>query len=1090
MRIRFIIIFILILICVLFFKTSFGQPVIKSFTPASGPVGSSVTITGSGFSTTPANNIVSFGAVNATVNSSTSTILSVTVPAGSNYELITVLTQNLIAYSDKPFIVTFPGAGKVFPPDLFTTRKNFVAGKQPPGNIEYGGNFFINDLNGDGKTDMISTAPNSSKFSVSIFKNISSQGNLSFAVRKDIDSSSDPISLSYGDLNRDGKQDIILNYKSPNSISVLINKSNPDSIIFAPKTDINVSENPGGILIYDIDGDGKVDIAGMSGYNYSTAHVCILRNISSGNILSFASGIDFKTDSYGSMRINDMDGDGKPDIIILSSVYSEDYVYVLRNESTPGNISFGKELKFKTSHGSSDIKIGDLDGDDKPDIALADNQNGTFSILRNTSTNGLISFDKVKNFPVGRLPQGIAIGDIDGDGKPDITVTNNNGTGRTASLYKNLSSPGSLKFADQVEFFTSQAPAKVYAADLDGDGKPEIATMQDVLSICVLLRCTPVEIYNQPFDTTVCSGAKAYFTIKTSNKIAYQWQVNNGKDWVDLINDDVYSGATSDTLNIKNSSDQMNGYQFRCSFVNECGATLYSEYVKLFVTIPSPPSLQINTQNTTVCKGQPVTFTAMPVNGGSNPLYQWQKNNINVGTNANIYKDNALKNGDIISCTLISNASCLSSNTASSNSILMNVTDQIIPQVSILSSDNNVCFKTPVSFTAQTLNAGNAPSYQWTKNGITVGENDSVYTDSTLNNGDTVKCLITSDLNCGISEAISNEIVITIKPLIKPTLSIISSENNICPGKTVNFSAAASNTDLIELYAWTKNGIDMGNNSAFYNDSNINEGDNISCLINLKPEECLVSNIVASNIITMHLLQNLPGPLDLGEDKTLCSGATILINAPEVYISYLWQDGSTNHTLLVTQPGLYNLKVTDACNRLSSDTILITLKNSPSKFLPPDTVVCSYEPIVLNANQDYISYLWNNGSTTSSIIINNPGNYWLQVTDNDNCIGRDSIIVAPKNCIEGIYIPSAFTPNGDGKNDVFKPLVFEQLKAYDFSIFNRLGQMVFHSKTAGKGWDGRLNGILQPQSIFIWICTYQKEGEAPVKKTGTVALVY
>src|SRR5438874_1135384 len=114
--------YLLFFVAVLYFNIIFSQPVVYSFAPVSGPVGSVVTITGTGFSNVPSNNIVYFGAVKALVNSSTTISINVTVPAGASYEPITVTTNNLIAYSNDPFIVTFPGATSVFPKDLFNTR--------------------------------------------------------------------------------------------------------------------------------------------------------------------------------------------------------------------------------------------------------------------------------------------------------------------------------------------------------------------------------------------------------------------------------------------------------------------------------------------------------------------------------------------------------------------------------------------------------------------------------------------------------------------------------------------------------------------------------------------------------------------------------------------------------------------------------------------------------------------------------------------------------------------------------------------------------------------------------------------------------
>jgi gliding motility-associated-like protein len=113
----------------------------------------------------------------------------------------------------------------------------------------------------------------------------------------------------------------------------------------------------------------------------------------------------------------------------------------------------------------------------------------------------------------------------------------------------------------------------------------------------------------------------------------------------------------------------------------------------------------------------------------------------------------------------------------------------------------------------------------------------------------------------------------------------------------------------------------------------------------------------------------------------------------------------------------------------------------------------------------------------------------LQVTDASNCVGRDSIIVNPKKCLKGFYIPTAFTPDNNGRNDSFKPFISGDLKQYQFTIYNRWGQVVFTTKDLSKGRNGNFGGITQDSNVFAWICTYQLEGESVKMEKGTVVLI-
>jgi gliding motility-associated-like protein len=85
--------------------------------------------------------------------------------------------------------------------------------------------------------------------------------------------------------------------------------------------------------------------------------------------------------------------------------------------------------------------------------------------------------------------------------------------------------------------------------------------------------------------------------------------------------------------------------------------------------------------------------------------------------------------------------------------------------------------------------------------------------------------------------------------------------------------------------------------------------------------------------------------------------------------------------------------------------------------------------------------------------------------------------------------PNAFTPNGDGINDVFKPVFYGPVSSYTLTIFNRWGQMIFKSRDPGKGWDGTMSGVPQPDDTYVWNCLYQLLGNKPDDKSGTVVLI-
>jgi gliding motility-associated-like protein len=221
----------------------------------------------------------------------------------------------------------------------------------------------------------------------------------------------------------------------------------------------------------------------------------------------------------------------------------------------------------------------------------------------------------------------------------------------------------------------------------------------------------------------------------------------------------------------------------------------------------------------------------------------------------------------------------------------------------------------------------------------------------------------------------------------------------------------------------------------------------------------------------------------------LCSGSSRVLDAGK-FSSYVWNDGSTSEKIILNNLGTYAVQVTDNNGCKGNDTTTITtILALPSNFLPPDTSLCSYDRLTINPLKLYNSYQWSNNASVSSLTVSQPGTYWLQVKDDKGCIGRDSIIVNPKDCMEGFYVPTAFTPNGDGKNDVFRPLLFGNVKKYEFKIYNRWGQIVYQTSDLSKAWDGTIAGVMQDPNVFVWSCTYQFVGEQVKTERGTLVLI-
>jgi hypothetical protein len=520
------------LLCLVAFTsttTLTAQPTITSFTPTNAAVGATVTITGTSFNTTAVNNVVFFGATRATVTAATATSLSVTVPTGATFAPITVLNTatTLAAYSTQFFNPTFtPNKGSITTTDI-APKVGFTTGIGP-------NSVAIGDMDGDGKPDL--AIANNSSNTVSVLRNTGSSGTVSFATKVDFATGSYPVSVAIGDIDGDGNPDLAFTNYSSNTVSVLRNTGSSGTVNFAPRVNFAAGASPYSVAIGDIDGDGKPDLA-IANYNDNT--VSVLRNIGSSGTVVFATKVDFATGTGPiSVAIGDIDGDGKPDLATAN--YTNNTVSVLRNTGSSGTVSFATRVNFATGTNPISVAIGDIDGDGKPDLAIANLADNTVSVLRNTGSSGMVNFDTKVDFATGSGPISVAIGDIDGDGKPDLAIANV--SSYTVSVLRNTGSSGTVSFAPKVDFATGAGPQSVAIGDIDGDGNPDLAIANLSSSTVSVLRNTP-ELNNANLSSLTTTAGTIAPTFASAT-IAYTASVGNATTSVTVTPTKADANAT------------------------------------------------------------------------------------------------------------------------------------------------------------------------------------------------------------------------------------------------------------------------------------------------------------------------------------------------------------------------------------------------------------------------------------------------------------------------------------------------------------------------------------------------------------------
>ncbi len=228
--------------------------------------------------------------------------------------------------------------------------------------------------------------------------------------------------------------------------------------------------------------------------------------------------------------------------------------------------------------------------------------------------------------------------------------------------------------------------------------------------------------------------------------------------------------------------------------------------------------------------------------------------------------------------------------------------------------------------------------------------------------------------------------------------------------------------------------------------------------------------------------------INLGNDTTLCESQTLLLNVSNNNSIYLWQDNSTNPTYLIKNAGNYSVIVSEnGCD--TSGNLTVTYETKPIIYVIKDTTLCVTEQLVLDASYPNSTYLWQDGSRQPQYIVSKAGIYAVQVTNTCGTVS-DSSIVKYDNCACKFFVPSAFTPNGDGKNDIFYIKYLCIFSNYDLKIFNRWGQLLFASKDPSRGWDGTYSGNPQPVGTYVWELSYKDDITGKnMHQNGTVILI-
>ena len=270
-----------------------------------------------------------------------------------------------------------------------------------------------------------------------------------------------PTSIAVGDLNGDRRPDLATaNYAG--TVSVFVNRGRGH---FRPRVDYPVGGLLRSVAIGDLNADGKSDLVTASWTASTGGMISVLMSRGAAH---FATGVGYRTAGVPwSLSLGDLNGDGRLDVVTANGF--PDAVSVLVNR---GDGSFAPEVDYPTGSGPIAVRIADLNGDRAPDVVTA-NAASSVSILTN---NGDGTFQHERDYPTGYQPSSVATGDLNHDRATDVVTAN--GGGQSVSV---LTNKGNGTFRPKIDFPSGRAlrsvrgfPIAVAIGDLNGDGKPEI----------------------------------------------------------------------------------------------------------------------------------------------------------------------------------------------------------------------------------------------------------------------------------------------------------------------------------------------------------------------------------------------------------------------------------------------------------------------------------------------------------------------------------------------------------------------------------------------------------------------------------------
>ncbi|HEV8080937.1 MAG TPA: gliding motility-associated C-terminal domain-containing protein, partial [Chitinophagaceae bacterium] len=449
------------------------------------------------------------------------------------------------------------------------------------------------------------------------------------------------------------------------------------------------------------------------------------------------------------------------------------------------------------------------------------------------------------------------------------------------------------------------------------------------------------------------------------------------------------------------------------------------------------------------------------------------------------------------------------------HSFTITIPSTFTPSVSITASSNTICEGASVtfsaSFSATPTNGGPSPTYQWQINGKDIqGATSSTYSTKFLVNGDKVSVVMTSNAICTTSPVVaSRQIAMVVIP--RPIVNINNPVAVCAPG---NINITATNITA---------GSDAGLSFTYFTDATASNILNNPNAVNISGTYYIKGTTAAgcATIKPVTVTVNAKPSASINGSGTLCQGLSktldiILTGVAPWTVTY--SNGTGNFTInsitaspykLVVSPTsntTYSLiSVIDArCSNTANGIAVISITPPISSMRYPTINAIANTPKQLQARilTPADQYTWKPQLGLNNSLISNPvfnfnktTEYFITINSGTGCVVVDTQLVKISQALQtpalisDLFVPKAWSPNGDGHNDKLMPLLVNIKEIKYFRVFNRWGQLVFETNVMEYGWDGIFKGIPQGTDVFTWTVEGIGVDDRVHKKRGTSILL-